>query len=339
MSVYQEMSTAMPHDLVNAKPVMAAIREFFGSSQLSQFMDQTNPLSEITHKRRLSALGPGGLSRERAGFEVRDVHPTHYGRICPIETPEGPNIGLLSSLSCFARINDYGFIESPYRKIKNARVVDYVTVVNAGDSEYKVNDHVEKGEIEKINADLKERRKKPVEIEPFSFYLSAWEEDRHTIAQANIELDEKGRIASELVNARKAGNFVLVNREEVDYVDVSPKQLVSVAASLVPFLEHDDANRALMGANMQRQSVPLLRAQAPIVGTGMEGVTARDSGAVILAKRNGIIDSVDSERIIVRASRASITRCSFRVKLAAIFISSPSSSARTRTLVSTRNRS
>jgi DNA-directed RNA polymerase subunit beta len=300
MSVYQEMSTAMPHDLVNAKPVMAAIREFFGSSQLSQFMDQTNPLSEITHKRRLSALGPGGLSRERAGFEVRDVHPTHYGRICPIETPEGPNIGLISSLSCFARINDYGFIESPYRKVKNARVVDYVIVVNAGDSHHKVGDYVEKSEMDKINADLKERKKKAVEIEPFSFYLSAWEEDRHTIAQANIELDDKGRIAGELVNARKAGNFVLVNRDEVDYVDVSPKQLVSVAASLVPFLEHDDANRALMGANMQRQSVPLLRAQAPIVGTGMEGVTARDSGAVILAKRNGIIDSVDSERIIVR---------------------------------------
>jgi DNA-directed RNA polymerase subunit beta len=300
MSVYQEMSTAMPHDLVNAKPVMAAIREFFGSSQLSQFMDQTNPLSEITHKRRLSALGPGGLSRERAGFEVRDVHPTHYGRICPIETPEGPNIGLISSLSCFARINDYGFIESPYRKVKGARVVDYVQVVNAGDSDYKVGDHAEKTEIEKVNADLKERRKKPVEVEPFSFYLSAWEEDRHTIAQANIELDEKGRIAGELVNARKAGNFVLVSRDEVDYVDVSPKQLVSVAASLVPFLEHDDANRALMGANMQRQSVPLLRAKAPIVGTGMEGVTARDSGAVVLARRNGIIDSVDSERIIVR---------------------------------------
>jgi DNA-directed RNA polymerase subunit beta len=300
MSVYQEMSTAMPHDLVNAKPVMAAIREFFGSSQLSQFMDQTNPLSEITHKRRLSALGPGGLSRERAGFEVRDVHPTHYGRICPIETPEGPNIGLISSLSCFARINDYGFIESPYRKVKDARIVDYVQVVNAGDSDFKVGDHGEKSAIEKLNADLKERRKKPIEVEPFSFYLSAWEEDRHVIAQANVELDEKGRIATELVNARKLGNFVLVNREEVDYVDVSPKQLVSVAASLVPFLEHDDANRALMGANMQRQSVPLLRAQAPIVGTGMEGVTARDSGAVILAKRNGIIDSVDSERIIVR---------------------------------------
>src|ERR1700723_3174375 len=300
MSVYQELSTAMPHDLINAKPVMAAIREFFGSSQLSQFMDQTNPLSEITHKRRLSALGPGGLSRERAGFEVRGVHPTHYGRICPIETPEGPNIGLISSLSCFARINDYGFIESPYRKVKNARVVDYVIVVNAGDSTYKVGDYAEKSEMEKVNADLKERRKKPVEVEPFSFYLSAWEEDRHTIAQANIELDDKGKIAGELVNARKAGNFVLVNRDEVDYVDVSPKQLVSVAASLVPFLEHDDANRALMGANMQRQSVPLLRAQAPIVGTGMEGVTARDSGAVVLARRNGIIDSVDSDRIIVR---------------------------------------
>jgi DNA-directed RNA polymerase subunit beta len=300
MSVYQEMSTAMPHDLVNAKPVMAAIREFFGSSQLSQFMDQTNPLSEITHKRRLSALGPGGLSRERAGFEVRDVHPTHYGRICPIETPEGPNIGLISSLSCYARINDYGFIESPYRKVKNGRVLDFISVVNAGDSDYRVGDHLEKPEALKANADLKERRKKLIDFEPFSFYLSAWEEDRHVIAQANAEIDDKGRIVAELVNARKAGNFVLVNREEVDYIDVSPKQLVSVAASLVPFLEHDDANRALMGANMQRQSVPLLRAQAPLVGTGMEGVTARDSGAVVLARRSGIIDSVDSERIIVR---------------------------------------
>ena len=300
MSVYQEMSTAMPHDLVNAKPVMAAIREFFGSSQLSQFMDQTNPLSEITHKRRLSALGPGGLSRERAGFEVRDVHPTHYGRICPIETPEGPNIGLISSLSCYARINDYGFIESPYRKVKAGRVLDFLTVVNAGDSDYRVGDHAEKAEILKVNADLKERKKKLIDFEPFSFYLSAWEEDRHVIAQANAEIDDKGRIVAELVNARKAGNFVLVSRDEVDYIDVSPKQLVSVAASLVPFLEHDDANRALMGANMQRQSVPLLRAQAPMVGTGMEGVTARDSGAVVLARRSGIIDSVDSERIIVR---------------------------------------
>src|SRR3954466_12720253 len=300
MSVYQEMATAMPHDLINAKPVMAAIREFFGSSQLSQFMDQTNPLSEITHKRRLSALGPGGLSRERAGFEVRDVHPTHYGRICPIETPEGPNIGLISSLSCYARINDYGFIESPYRRVKTGRVLDYVSVVNAGDSDYRVGDHIEKHEAEKANADLKDRRKRQIDLEPFSFYLSAWEEDRHVIAQANIELDDKGRIVGELVNARKAGNFVLVHRDEVDYVDVSPKQLVSVAALLVPFLEHDDANRALMGANMQRQSVPLLRAEAPLVGTGMEGVTARDSGAVILARRSGVIDSVDSERIIVR---------------------------------------
>src|SRR5271168_3005729 len=300
MSVYQEMSTAMPHDLVNAKPVMAAIREFFGSSQLSQFMDQTNPLSEITHKRRLSALGPGGLSRERAGFEVRDVHPTHYGRICPIETPEGPNIGLISSLSCYARINDYGFIESPYRRVKGGKVLDFVSVVNSGDSDLKVGTHMEKHEMEKLNAELKEKKKREVQFDPFSFYQSAWEEDRHIIAQANVELDEKGRIVGDLVNARKAGNFVLVSRDDVDYIDVSPKQLVSVAASLVPFLEHDDANRALMGANMQRQSVPLLRAEAPIVGTGMEGVTARDSGAVILAKRNGIIDSVDSERIIVR---------------------------------------
>jgi DNA-directed RNA polymerase subunit beta len=300
MSVYQEMSTAMPHDLVNAKPVMAAIREFFGSSQLSQFMDQTNPLSEITHKRRLSALGPGGLSRERAGFEVRDVHPTHYGRICPIETPEGPNIGLISSLSCYARINDYGFIESPYRRVKAGRVQEYVQVVNAGDSDYRVGDHIEKHEAEKLNAELKERRRRQIDFEPYSFYLSAWEEDRHVIAQANVDLDDKGRITAELVNARKAGNFVLVSRDEVDYIDVSPKQLVSVAASLVPFLEHDDANRALMGANMQRQSVPLLRAEAPLVGTGMEGVTARDSGAVVLARRSGIIDSVDSERVIVR---------------------------------------
>ena len=300
MSVYQELKTAMPHDLINAKPVMAAIREFFGSSQLSQFMDQTNPLSEITHKRRLSALGPGGLSRERAGFEVRDVHPTHYGRICPIETPEGPNIGLISSLSCFARINEYGFIESPYRKVKDSRILDFVEIVNAGESGLRVGDHIEKDEAARLNAQLKKAGKRTIDSIPFSFYLSAWEEDRHTIAQANIEFNDKGEITEDLVNARRQGNFVLVNRAEVDYIDVSPKQLVSVAASLVPFLEHDDANRALMGANMQRQSVPLLAAEAPLVGTGMEGVTARDSGAVILAKRNGIVDSVDSERIIVR---------------------------------------
>ena len=300
MSVYQEMSTAMPHDLINAKPVMAAIREFFGSSQLSQFMDQTNPLSEITHKRRLSALGPGGLSRERAGFEVRDVHPTHYGRICPIETPEGPNIGLISSLSCFARINEYGFIESPYRRVRDGHILDYVQVTNAGESGLRVGDPLEKKEALRLNEKLAGEHKRVIEFDPFSFYLSAWEEDRHTIAQANIELDSAGHIVDDLVNARRQGNFVLVNRAEVDYIDVSPKQLVSVAASLVPFLEHDDANRALMGANMQRQSVPLLVAEAPLVGTGMEGVTARDSGAVILAKRNGIVDSVDSERIIVR---------------------------------------
>ena len=297
MSVYQEMSTAMPHDLVNAKPVTAAIREFFGSSQLSQFMDQTNPLSEITHKRRLSALGPGGLSRERAGFEVRDVHPTHYGRICPIETPEGPNIGLISSLSCFARINEFGFIESPYRKVRNGRVVDYVQVLNAGDSEFKAGDIVERDKVEAVNDELKRKR---VTAEAYCFYLSAWEEDRYVVAQANVPLDNRGTINAELVNCRQAGNFVLKSREEVDYIDVSPKQLVSVAASLIPFLENDDANRALMGSNMQRQAVPLIRGEAPLVGTGMERVTARDSGAVVICRREGVVDQVDSERIIVR---------------------------------------
>jgi DNA-directed RNA polymerase subunit beta len=299
MSVYQEMSTAMPHDLVNAKPVMAAIREFFGSSQLSQFMDQTNPLSEITHKRRLSALGPGGLSRERAGFEVRDVHPTHYGRICPIETPEGPNIGLISSLSCFAQINEYGFIESPYRKVIKGTVIDETQVLNPGDTAYKVGDVVRRGEMEKANRDLG-AKKQHAEFVAHCEYLSAWEEDKWTIAQANVELDEKGHIVPELANARQAGNFVLKHRDEIEYIDVSPKQLVSVAASLIPFLENDDANRALMGSNMQRQAVPLLRADAPYVGTGMEKVTARDSGAVVLCKRAGVVDSVDSERIIVR---------------------------------------
>jgi DNA-directed RNA polymerase subunit beta len=300
MSVYQEMSTAMPHDLVNAKPVMAAIREFFGSSQLSQFMDQTNPLSEITHKRRLSALGPGGLSRERAGFEVRDVHPTHYGRICPIETPEGPNIGLISSLSCFARINDYGFIESPYRRVRDAVVVDETKVLNPGDSDYKVGDVAPRGEITAEHGKLTKAGKQGIEFEAHCDYLSAWEEDKYIIAQANVKLDENARIVSDLVNARKQGNFVLIHRDEVEYMDVSPKQLVSVAASLIPFLENDDANRALMGSNMQRQAVPLLRADSPYVGTGMERVTARDSGAVVICKRPGVVDSVDSERIIVR---------------------------------------
>jgi DNA-directed RNA polymerase subunit beta len=299
MSVYQEMSTAMPHDLVNAKPVMAAIREFFGSSQLSQFMDQTNPLSEITHKRRLSALGPGGLSRERAGFEVRDVHPTHYGRICPIETPEGPNIGLISSLSCFARINGYGFIESPYKRVINGAVVDEVRILNPGDTSFKVGDVVLRDALEKANKGVSANKQK-AEYVAHCDYLSAWEEDKYIIAQANVELEENGRIAPELANARQAGNFVLKGRDEIEYMDVSPKQLVSVAASLIPFLENDDANRALMGSNMQRQAVPLLRGDAPYVGTGMEYVTARDSGAVILCKRAGIVDSVDSERIIVR---------------------------------------
>jgi DNA-directed RNA polymerase subunit beta len=299
MSVYQEMSTAMPHDLVNAKPVMAAIREFFGSSQLSQFMDQTNPLSEITHKRRLSALGPGGLSRERAGFEVRDVHPTHYGRICPIETPEGPNIGLISSLSCFARINEYGFIESPYRRVLKGTVIDEIRILNPGDSSYKVGDVLTRNEVDKANRELG-AKKQPIELEAHCDYLSAWEEDKYLIAQANVQLDEKGHIVPELVNARQAGNFVLKHKDEVEYMDVSPKQLVSVAASLIPFLENDDANRALMGSNMQRQAVPLLRAETPYVGTGMENVTARDSGAVVICKRSGVVDSVDSERIIVR---------------------------------------
>jgi DNA-directed RNA polymerase subunit beta len=302
MSVYQEMATAMPHDLINAKPVMAAIREFFGSSQLSQFMDQTNPLSEITHKRRLSALGPGGLSRERAGFEVRDVHPTHYGRICPIETPEGPNIGLISSLSCYARINEFGFIESPYRKVKDARVTDYVIVSNAAGSKYKAGDIVEADEL--VSEDGRPK-KKGVEFEPYSFYLSAWEEDQYIIAQANAAVDKDGNLTQDRVNARQAGNFILAPKANIQFIDVSPKQLVSVAASLIPFLENDDANRALMGSNMQRQAVPLLRARSPFVGTGMEYITARDSGAVIVARRSGTIDYVDSQRIVVRVESES----------------------------------
>ncbi len=302
MSVYQEMATAMPHDLINAKPVMAAIREFFGSSQLSQFMDQTNPLSEITHKRRLSALGPGGLSRERAGFEVRDVHPTHYGRICPIETPEGPNIGLISSLSCYARINEFGFIESPYRRIQNDRATDYVRVTNPGGTKLKAGDVAELSDVEKAGAAAITRKKKAAEHEPHSFYLSAWEEDRYIIAQANAKLDDKGLLIDPRVNSRQAGEFILAPREKVEFIDVSPKQLVSVAASLIPFLEHDDANRALMGSNMQRQAVPLLRARAPFVGTGMEHITARDSGAVVVARRSGTVDYVDSQRAVVRVA-------------------------------------
>jgi DNA-directed RNA polymerase subunit beta len=255
-----DIDTVMPHDLINAKPAAAAVREFFGSSQLSQFMDQTNPLSEITHKRRLSALGPGGLTRERAGFEVRDVHPTHYGRICPIETPEGPNIGLINSLATFARVNKYGFIETPYRK-------------------------VEKG---KASSDIE--------------YMSAMEEGRYTIAQANEEIDVNGKFVQDLVSCRKGGDFVMALPETIEFMDVSPKQLVSVAAALIPFLENDDANRALMGSNMQRQAVPLLRASAPLVGTGMEAKVAQDSGATIVAKRSGVIDQIDATRIVVRAT-------------------------------------
>lgn len=255
-----DVSTVMPNDLINAKPAVAAVREFFGSSQLSQFMDQTNPLSEVTHKRRVSALGPGGLTRERAGFEVRDVHPTHYGRICPIETPEGPNIGLINSLATFSRINKYGFIETPYRKVVDHKVTNEV------------------------------------------IYLSAMEESRYTVAQANAELDAEGHFVEELVSAREAGEFLMAPREQITLMDVSPKQLVSVAASLIPFLENDDANRALMGSNMQRQAVPLVRAEAPFVGTGMEETVARDSGAAISARRAGIVDQVDASRIVIRTT-------------------------------------
>jgi DNA-directed RNA polymerase subunit beta len=301
MSIQQDMFTTMPRDLVNAKPVTAAVREFFGSSQLSQFMDQTNPLSEITHKRRLSALGPGGLSRERAGFEVRDVHPTHYGRICPIETPEGPNIGLISSLSCFARINEFGFIESPYRKVEDGRVVEYVKIHNGGDTKFKPREHVPLDDVLAANRKAKKAEEKEADYEPFPFYQTAWEEDKYVIGQANIELDEKGHIVNERNAARRRGEFITASRDEIQYMDVSPKQLVSVAASLIPFLENDDANRALMGSNMQRQSVPLLRAEAPYVGTGMEKIAARDSGAVVIARRDGVVDFVDSERIIVKA--------------------------------------
>ena len=254
-----EIDSVMPHDLINAKPAAAAVREFFGSSQLSQFMDQTNPLSEITHKRRLSALGPGGLTRERAGFEVRDVHTTHYGRICPIETPEGPNIGLINSLASYARVNKYGFIETPYRKVNDSKVSDDV------------------------------------------IYLSAMDEGKYTIAQANAELDDKGRFVDELISCRKAGDYLMVPANAIEYMDVSPKQVVSVATSLIPFLENDDANRALMGSNMMRQAVPLLQPEAPIVGTGMEGRVARDSGATIAARRAGIVDQVDATRIVIRA--------------------------------------
>jgi DNA-directed RNA polymerase subunit beta len=259
----QDIETLMPQELVNYKPASAVIKEFFGSSQLSQFMDQTNPLSEIAHKRRLSALGPGGLTRERAGFEVRDVHPTHYGRVCPIETPEGPNIGLIAALSTYARVNDFGFIETPYREVENSRVTDRIV------------------------------------------YLSALDEEEKTIAQANAPIDAHGKFTQDIVSARVSGEFTVVRAEDVQYMDVSPNQLVSVAASLIPFLENDDANRALMGSNMQRQAVPLLKTDAPLVGTGLEGTVGRDSGVTVVCKREGVVESVDAERIVVRADKQS----------------------------------
>ncbi|HIC77187.1 MAG TPA: DNA-directed RNA polymerase subunit beta, partial [Candidatus Dadabacteria bacterium] len=253
-----EIDNITPQDLINAKPAQAAVREFFGSSQLSQFMDQTNPLSEITHKRRVSALGPGGLTRERAGFEVRDVHPTHYGRICPIETPEGPNIGLINSLATYSRVNKYGFIESPYRVVKSGKVTSKIV------------------------------------------YLSAMEEGNYTIAQVNAELTSAGIFSRDLVSCRCDGDFVMSDPKTIDFIDVSPKQLVSVAASLIPFLENDDANRALMGSNMMRQAVPLVQAEAPLVGTGMEAIVATDSGSTVLARREGYVDQVDARRVVIR---------------------------------------
>ena len=300
MSIHPDIDSAMPRDLVNSKPVMAAVDEFFGSSQLSQFMDQTNPLSEVTHKRRLSALGPGGLSRERAGFEVRDVHSTHYGRICPIETPEGPNIGLISSLSCYARLNPMGFIESPYKSVETARVIEHVRITQVGDSKFELDDVVELKAFKRENQRLQRGKKMQAWGEPYAFYLPAWKEENLNIAQANARVDDKGNLVDEKVIARSGGEFLVIDRDQVDYIDVSPRQVVSVAASLIPFLEHDDANRALMGSNMQRQAVPLVQPESPIVGTGMESVVAQDSGAVVVCHRQGVVDKVDSQRIIVR---------------------------------------
>jgi DNA-directed RNA polymerase subunit beta len=300
MSVYHNLGTAMPRDLLNAKPVVASILEFFGSSQLSQFMDQTNPLSEITHKRRLSALGPGGLSRERAGFEVRDVHNSHYGRLCPIETPEGPNIGLISSLSTYARINEYGFIESPYKKVEAGRVLNHYQITFPGDSKFSLGEVVVEEDLQAEVRRCHRGKKRAPEALPHAYYLTAWEEDLYVVAQANAELDDKGHMVNEKVQSRKAGEVILAPREEIQYIDVSPKQLVSIAAALIPFLEHDDANRALMGSNMQRQAVPLLKPKAPVVGTGMELVVGKDSESTVLCKRTGIVDMVDANRIIVR---------------------------------------
>jgi len=301
MTVSADLTSAMPQDLINSKPVIAALKEFFGSSQLSQFMDQINSLAEVTHKRRLSALGPGGLSRERAGFEVRDIQTSHYGRICPVETPEGPNIGLISSLSCYARVNSYGFVETPYRRVEKGKIIDYVKILHPGDSSYKVGDIILKSAVEEAIEGLAKGRPKQMPIyELFCHYLTAWEEEKFNIAQANVRVDEKGAFTDKIVSARQAGNFKLLPREQIDYYDVSPKQLVSLSAALIPFLEHDDANRALMGSNMQRQAVPLLRPEAPLVGTGIEHLVALGSGDVTVCKRAGIVEFVDAERILIR---------------------------------------
>ncbi|MGB8951762.1 MAG: DNA-directed RNA polymerase subunit beta [Candidatus Aminicenantales bacterium] len=309
MTVTADLASAMPQDLINSKPVIAALKEFFGSSQLSQFMDQINCLSEVTHKRRLSALGPGGLSRERAGFEVRDIQSSHYGRICPVETPEGPNIGLISSLSCFARVNSFGFIETPYRKVKNGRIIDYVKVLHPGDSEYKVGDIIESDVILKEMESLKKKKAKhlPV-VEPYCFYLTAWEEEKYNIAQANARVDDKGYFIDDIVSARQGGNFKLIPRRQINYIDVSPKQLVSLSAALIPFLEHDDANRALMGSNMQRQAVPLLRTEAPFIGTGIEHLVAKGSGDVVICRRPGVVEFVDADRILIRVDEKENTK-------------------------------
>jgi len=309
MTIAQDLASAMPQDLINSKPVIAALKEFFGSSQLSQFMDQINTLAETTHKRRLSALGPGGLSRERAGFEVRDIQSSHYGRICPIETPEGPNIGLISSLSSFARVNEFGFVETPYRKVRNGRVIDYVKILHPGDSEFKVGDVIEKDNFEKEVTKVKKQNKKhlPVE-EPYCFYLTAWEEEKHNIAQANAPVNKKGYFQRDLISARQMGDFKLLPKDQIDYIDVSPKQLVSLSTSLIPFLEHDDANRALMGSNMQRQAVPLLKPEAPLVGTGIEHFVAKGSGDVLICERSGVVEFVDAERILVRVDERKNTK-------------------------------
>ncbi len=309
MTIATDLASAMPQDLINSKPVIAALKEFFGSSQLSQFMDQINSLAEITHKRRLSALGPGGLSRERAGFEVRDIQASHYGRICPIETPEGPNIGLISSLSCYARVNDFGFVETPYRKVKNGRIIDYVKVLHPGSSSFKVGEIIERDKLLKETREIEKKRSQHIPVvEPHCFYLTAWEEEKYNIAQANAPVDKNGNFVNELVSARQRGNFRLIPREQIDYMDVSPKQLVSLSASLIPFLEHDDANRALMGSNMQRQAVPLLSPETPLVGTGMEHLVAKGSGDVIICRRPGVVEFVDAERILIRVDEKGDTK-------------------------------